>query len=193
MERLEILVEETSMAEVLRVVVPKVLPEKWVLDVNCFIRPHEGKPDLQRSLPRKIRAASKRGYSTGFIILQDQDSQDCRKLKSKLVDLCESARQANRAVSYKVRIVCHELESWYLGDLAAVEKVFPRFHANKYRGKKRFRMPDGCINPKEELKRIVGDYAQIQTAREMAPNMDISGNRSRSFQCFIAGLRQMVG
>ena len=47
MDRLEILVEEPSIAEVLRVILPKVLPVGWALDVNCFVRYHEGKQDLQ--------------------------------------------------------------------------------------------------------------------------------------------------
>lgn len=192
MERLEILVEEPSIAEVLQIILPKVLPEGWALGKNCFIRYHEGKQDLQQSIPRKISVASKKDLTTGFIILQDQDSNDCRELKAKLVSLCESAQKGNNFVPYKVRIVCHELESWYLGDMDAIEKVFPRFHAANYRGKKQFRQPDECVNPKQELKRLLGDYAQISTAREIASNLDIGGNKSRSFQCFISSLKQML-
>jgi len=192
MDRLEILVEEPSVAEVLNIILPKVLPDGWVLNENCFVRPHEGKQDLQLSIPRKIRAASKKDFTTGFIILQDQDSNDCRVLKSQLVKLCEDAQPGNRAVPFKVRIVCHELEAWYLGDMDAIERVFPRFHADKYRGKKKFRQPDECNNPKQELKKIVGNYAQITTAREIAPHMDIQGNNSPSFHCFISGLLSMV-
>jgi hypothetical protein len=191
MDRLEILVEEPSIAEVLRVILPKVLPVGWTLDVNCFVRYHEGKQDLQQSIPRKIRVACKKNITTGFIIVQDQDSNDCRALKAQLVSLCNAA-QGNTPIPYKVRIVCHELEAWYLGDMDAIEKVFPRFHAIKYRGKKKFRQPDDCVNPKQELKKIVGDYGQIETARAIAAHIDIEGNLSRSFQCFISGLRQMV-
>lgn len=192
MDRLEILVEERSVAEVLNMILPKVLPDGWVLNVNCFVRPHEGKQDLQQSIPRKIRVASKKDIITGFIILQDQDSNDCRKLKSQIVKLCEDAQQGSRSVPFKVRIVCHELEAWYLGDMDAIEHVFPRFHAANYRGKESFRQPDECNNPKQELKKNVGDYAQIATAREIAPHLDIEGNRSPSFRCFISGLLSMV-
>ena len=180
MDRLEILVEEPSIEEVLKVILPKILPEGWELGVNCFIRHHEGKQDLQQSIPHK-----------GFIIVQDQDSNDCHHLKADLVNLCEQAQRGNNQVPYKVRIVCHELESWYLGDMNAIEKVFPRFHAANYRGKKKFRQPDQCANPKQELKRIVGDYAQIATAREIAPHLDIDTNTSSSFRCFMSGVRQM--
>jgi len=191
MDRLEILVEEPSIEEVLKVILPKILPEGWELGVNCFIRHHEGKQDLQQSIPHKIRVASKKDITTGFIIVQDQDSNDCHQLKVQLVNLCEQAQRGNNQVPYKVRIVCHELESWYLGDMNAIEKVFPRFHAANYRGKKKFRQPDQCANPKQELKRIVGDYAQIATAREIAPHLDIDTNTSSSFRCFMSGVRQM--
>lgn len=192
MDRLEILVEEPSIEEVLRVILPKVLPVGWVLDVNCFIRHHDGKQDLQQSIPRKIRVASKKDITTGFIIVQDQDNNDCHLLKSQLAGLCEEAQRGNRNVPYKVRIVCHELEAWYLGDMDAIECVFPRFHAAHYRGKKKFRKPDDCVNPKKELKNIVGDYGQIATARQIAPHLDVERNISPSFRCFIDGLRQMV-
>ena len=185
--------EEPSIEEVLKVILPKVLPEGWELGVNCFVRSHDGKQDLQQSIPRKIRVASKKDITTSFVILQDQDNSDCHDLKSQLVGLCEEAQRGNNAVPYKVRIVCHELEAWYLGDMDAIEQVFPRFHAAKYKGKKQFRQPDACVNPKQELKKIVGDYAQIATARTIAPHMDIEGNRSPSFRNFITGVKQLVG
>ena len=46
MDHLEFLVEERSMAEVLKVLLPRILPAPWVLGENYFIRPHEGKSDL---------------------------------------------------------------------------------------------------------------------------------------------------
>ncbi len=189
---MEILVEEPSVAEVLQVILPKVLPDRWALGENCFVRHHEGKQDLLQSIPRKIRAACKKDIITGFIVLLDQDNNDCRILKACLVQLCEDAKVGSKEVPYKVRIVCHELEAWYLGDMDAIERVFPRFHAANYRGKKKFRQPDECVNPKQELKKIVGDYPQIATAREIAPHLDIDGNNSPSFCCFITGLKQMV-
>lgn len=98
-----------------------------------------------------------------------------------------------KAVPFKVRIVCHELEAWYLGDLDAIERVFPRFHAASYRGKKKFHQPDECNYPKQELKKIVGEYAQIATAKAIAPHLNIEDNSSPSFRCFISGVRAMVG
>jgi hypothetical protein len=53
---IEILTEELSMEELLRGLLPKILPPDYAVDVNCFIRSHEGKSDLQKSVPRKLRA-----------------------------------------------------------------------------------------------------------------------------------------
>ncbi len=52
----EILVEERSMEIFLRVILPELLPNPYVLDQNCFIRPHQGKSDLQKSIPKKVQA-----------------------------------------------------------------------------------------------------------------------------------------
>lgn len=43
MARIEILVEEPSMKEFLGIILPKVIHEPWVLNVNYFIRSFEGK------------------------------------------------------------------------------------------------------------------------------------------------------
>ena len=127
MDRLEFLVEERSMAEVLKVLLPRILPASWVLDENYFIRPHEGKSDLKRSIPKKLKGfAQHKEQTTGFIIIQDQDSNDCRQLKQELVALCKANQAPN--IKFLVRIVCHELEAWYLGDMKAIQAVFPRFN-----------------------------------------------------------------
>ena len=52
-ERLEIFVEEPSAEAFLRKFLPRVLPATWKLDQNVFVRPHEGKSDLAKSLNQK--------------------------------------------------------------------------------------------------------------------------------------------
>lgn len=179
------------MAEVLKVLLPEILPEPWQLDVNYFIRPHEGKSDLKRSIPRKLKGfAQHKNMETGFVIVQDQDSSDCRTLKRELVELCRAHEAAN--IKCLVRIVCHELEAWYLGDADAVHAVFRHFNPGRYANSVPFRQPDQCVNPKMRLKEIVGDYSQIATARMIAPYLDITRNRSESFRQFVAGIRKFI-
>ena len=189
MDRLEFLVEERSMAEVLKVLLPRILPASWVLDENYFIRPHEGKSDLKRSIPKKLKGfAQHKEQTTGFIIIQDQDSNDCRQLKQELVALCKANQAPN--IKFLVRIVCHELEAWYLGDMKAIQAVFPRFNPARHLKKSLFRLPDTCQNPKTRLKDIVGDYQQIATAQMIAPYIDIEHNRSESFREYENSSRQ---
>ena len=193
LDRIEILVEEPSMVEVLKALLPQIMPDKWILNDNYFIRPHEGKSDLKRSIPRKIKAFSKwKDCNIGFIILQDQDSNNCKQLKQELQALCQQCAGPN--IQYLIRIVCHELEAWYLGDPDAIERVFPRFHAAQYKTKKICKDPDGCTNPKRELKKIVGEYPQIQTARSMGEVLksNFQNNKSTSLQQLISGVIRFV-
>jgi hypothetical protein len=53
-----------------------------------------------------------------FVVLRDQDSGDCLEIKERLMALCGRAGKEDALV----RIACRELESFYLGDLKAVER-----------------------------------------------------------------------
>lgn len=192
MKQLDILVEEPSVAEVLRIVLPKILPEGWMLNSNVFIRVHEGKRDLQDSIPRKLKAARQNRRLRGFVIVQDQDSNDCKVLKAKLTRICEDAIGTDLFIPCSVRIICHELESWYLGSMHAISIVCPRFKEEHYKNRSLFRNPDLCVNPKDELKRLIGDYGQITMAKSVAPYIDIANNKSQSFHAFIEGVNKVI-
>lgn len=189
MDRLEILVEEPSMEALLKVILPSILSGGWKLNENVFVRPHQGKGDLKNSIPKKFKAFSKDSSQiTGFIILQDQDANDCKQLKNELDQLCKQNNFGNRC-PYKVRIVCHELEAWYLGDPDAISLIFPHdFKADSYRNKSICKAPDGIVSPKKQLKRIVGDYPQIQTATDIAGKMVVGANQSKSFKQFVGAV-----
>ncbi len=57
---LEIHVEEKSMEIFLRGVLPRILPEEYILDVNCRIVTYNGKQDLKKKLPIVIRSYLRR-------------------------------------------------------------------------------------------------------------------------------------
>lgn len=98
--KLVFLLEEESMKHFLDGILPKILPP----DVGFITVPHEGKSDLQKSVPIKLRAWKEPGVK--FVIVQDQDTGDCRELKRKLVELCGDTTQ-----EVLIRIACHELEA----------------------------------------------------------------------------------
>ena len=93
--KLVFLLEEESMKHFLDGILPKILPP----DVGFITVPHEGKSDLQKSVPIKLRAWKEPGVK--FVIVQDQDTGDCRELKRKLVELCGDTTQ-----EVLIRIAC---------------------------------------------------------------------------------------
>jgi len=180
--RLVFLLEESSMQEVLEIILPKILPA----GVEFLCIPHEGKQDLARSIPRKLRAW--RSPEVRFVVIHDQDSVDCVVLKQQLLKLCEEGGRPETLV----RIVCHELESWFLGDLGAVETAYQLSGLAKRQQGRKFRQPDELNNAAQELKRLVRRYQKLEGARRIAPHMNLGdANRSRSFHIFLAGLRRL--
>lgn len=174
------LLEERSMKEVLDNILPKILPEGVLFKTI----PHEGKSDLQRSIPRKLQAWNT--PDTKFVIVQDQDSADCVQLKKQLLEL---ARPAGRTVL--VRIACKELEAWYWGDLNAVSQAYQK-DLRCYAGKKKYRIPDQIDHPKRELQNLLPLHQQLDGARRISQYMSIEENTSQSFRCFVDGVKRLA-
>lgn len=172
-----------SLKELLDNILPKILPE----GVSFKTIPHSGKSDLQKSIPRKLKGWGTN--NTSFVILHDKDSNDCIKLKRALQALCDKADRPDTLV----RIVCTELESWYLGDLAAVEEAYNIKNLSKQQTKSKFRDPDSIENAAEEIKKIVKSYQKISGARLISKNMNISNNLSKSFNIFVEGIKRICG
>lgn len=182
MKQLVFLLEEESMKALLDVLLPQILPEK----INFLCIPHEGKQDLEKSIPRKLRAWQT--PDTAFVIVRDKDSADCIETKNHLVNLCA---QAGRSDSL-VRIACHELESWFLGDLTAVGKAFNIKKLSELQRNKKYKEPDKLSNASEELEKLVKGYRKVSGATKIAAFMTINQNYSHSFNCFISGVSGMI-
>lgn len=184
MARIEIFVEEPSMKAFLITLLPKIIKHPWTLDENYFIRSFEGKSDLQKNIPKKMEVFNNWHEPVGIIILQDQDSNDCIQLKQKLLGICEEFDNCRKMI----RIVCRELESWYLGDMKAIAAAFPDFKYQKYINKTKFRNPDLC-NGYDEIRKIVVGFQKVSGAKLIAPHINIEENTSESFQQTIRGFR----
>ncbi len=181
------MLEEESAKHFLEELLPKILPPGVYF--QCI--PHQGKSDLQKSIPRKLQAWQK--PNSFFVILHDLDSnKDCVALKDKLRELCPQPRRHTTLI----RIVCQELESWYFGDLKAVQTVFPKFKADRYERRGIYRVPDGIVNPGEELKNIFKKlriaFNKNSMAKDISKHMDINNNTSTSFNHTITGVRNLV-
>jgi len=187
MVRLEFLLEELSMESFLKGFLPKILPDDYVHNQNYFLHPHQGKSDLLKSIPNKLKIDY--GEKTAFIILHDQDSNNCIDLKNKIKNICQTNNRNDN--HYLIRIVCKELESWYLGDLDAIEQAFPKFKAVKYKNKTKFRNPD-AINASDEIVKLLPDFQKNKGAKLISQHIDIANNKSNSFKQFVSGLQRIV-
>lgn len=183
MSEIVFLLEEPSMEMLLRGLLPRLLPA----GVRWTLVPHEGKTDLQRSIVRKLRAWG--APQPAFVILMDQDSADCHALKSELQRLCRDGGRPDALV----RIVCHELESWLLGDLAALEIGLGQKGLAKKQVKAKYRVPDKLANAAEELKKLAPGYQKIAGARAVAPHLSLETNASTSFKIFTRSVLALAG
>ena len=186
---LHILTEEPSIKIVLDVLLPKLLPT----DVYFRVYPHQGKQELEKAL-RSIVPTLSRIPGSRILIVRDKDGHDCRILKQELVKIVALTCQS----PYRVRIVCRELEAWYLGDMDAVQEAYPRFKADNHRNKQLFRDVDSLSNPVQILLQHIPDYEgrknlpKLETAERIAPHLIIERNQSVSFQQFIRAVQQLT-
>ena len=118
----------------------------------------------------------------------DRDSADCKKLKNQLHTICQSAGKPDTLV----RIVCRELESWYLGDLTAVATAIGPGNLGNRQNKEKYRNPDDLVKPSKELETIAPKYQKIAGSRVIGQHLSIQNNRSHSFRVFINGLQNLL-
>ncbi len=183
MTTLVFFLEEPSAKEMLQGILPQILPEHIV---PCFIV-FEGKQDLEKQLVRKLRLW--RQPDSRFIVLRDQDAGDCRKIKENLLKKCKEAERMGAIV----RIACHELESFYLGDLQSVEKGLKVSGLAKQQNKKKFRQPDKLPNPAHELKALTNKrYQKISGSRAIGKYLDLEKNQSQSFNVLVNSIKTIA-
>jgi hypothetical protein len=175
--------EELSAKEMLQGILPKMLPEHIVPRFIVF----EGKQDLEKQLIRKLKLWQI--PNSRFIVLRDQDAGDCRKIKENLREKCREATRPDAIV----RIACHELESFYLGDLQAVEKGLAMSGLAKRQNQRKFRQPDNLPNPARELTILTKkSYQKVSGSRAIGRCLNLEDNRSYSFNVLIKAVRAIV-
>lgn len=184
--RLVFLLEEPSMKLLLGSLLPRLFPG-WLEHTHFLLVPHEGKSDLDRSVPKKLRAWQIPGDR--FVILRDNDNADCVNLKKRFVQLCADCGRPDTLV----RLVCQELESWYLGDLLALGQAYRDTKIDSPGNRKRFADPDSWQKPSVEVARLAPAFQKGSAARLMGANLRASVNTSASFQALVSGLQRLTG
>jgi hypothetical protein len=175
--------EEPSAREMFAGVLPRIIPD--YIQVRFFV--FRGKQDLEKNLTKKMRGW--RMPDSVFVVMRDQDSGDCRVIKTILTDLCSEAGREG----VLVRVACRELESFYLGDLAAVEQGLGLRGLKTQQQGRKFRNPDALGNPAEELFRLTSNaYDKVAGSRAIAPFLNLKANHSKSFNVLLSGIRNLI-
>ncbi len=181
MSRIVFLLEEDSMKDLLNGLLPRLFPGLSFLCVS-----HEGKQDLEKSIPRKLRVSWEPGVR--FVVMRDRDSADCRQVKEQLATLCQEAKRPDALV----RVVCRELEAWYIGDAKALAQAFPENSKKILRelNKSRYRDPDAVDQPSKAIAQHIPAFQKRSGARRMAAVLS-RNNGSRSFRVFVEGVERL--
>ena len=187
MPELVFFLEEISAKEFLRHLLPRMFPEG---DIRFVYKVYEGKQDMQQHLARDMREYARKPR-VRFLVLHDQDLADCLLLKERLRLLCRE--WLDRLF---IRIVCRELESWYLAQLDAVETAFAVTNLASRQHKAKFRQPDRLGTPDLILNKLLKPqkkiYSKINGSRLLGKHIDPDCSRSSSFGHFIHAVRQLV-
>jgi Domain of unknown function (DUF4276) len=178
--------EELSARALLETLMPRLIHPERALEVEYIT--FKGKQHLHKNLLNKMSSWHK--PNSFFIVLQDQDSNDCKILKQKLDQLCKQSGK-----SYSIRIACHELESYFLGDLAAVAKAFDMPSLEKQQTQSKYRNPDALGNAYQELEKITKKrYRKMPGARAIAHHLNLAPthNTSKSFHHLLRSIRGAI-
>lgn len=184
MREIVFLLEEASAKAMLEGLLPRLLDSRIQVRLITF----EGKQDLEKQLPLRLR--NYLNPHARFLVLRDQDSApDCTLVKHKLARLCEVADRGRVSL---VRIACHELETIYLADLAAVESAMGMPGLARQQSQSKFRQPDRLESPSGELSRLTrGRYQKVGSSRLIGPLLDIANERSPTFKHLVSGIRRL--
>ena len=182
MSEIVFFLEEASAEALLSTMLPRFLPP--LVGYRCLV--FEGKQDLEKQMVRRMRGYRVPGAR--FVVLRDQDASDCRTVKRALKRKCEEAHHPEAVV----RIACRELESWYLADLAAVERALDKPGLQSLQHKRHYRTPDAIVTPSRMLTRIAPAYQKVGGSRAIGPELDLTNTRSRSFEHFVAAVRRLA-
>jgi hypothetical protein len=214
---LEILVEDSSGKAALEILLPGILGadcgHTWrVRDYRGIGRLPKGlKPNsdpaaraLLNQLPRILRGYGKQ-YSNsnqqmGVVVVCDLDDRCLKAFRQELDAVLHKCRPAPAT---RFCIAVRELESWYLGDFAALQKTFPRLVGNLPR---RFdetqhgtweQLADLVLRGGAKSLRLKGYQAigeqKHQWAQKICPRLSPETNQSASFQYFCRAIRELAG
>jgi hypothetical protein len=212
---IEILVEDSSTAELLKILVPKLIgphgdPHTWNLhpykgsgrlpqDLHKYGDP--AKRVLLDQLPRLLRGLGAATSGVDLImVVVDADGRDCKGFLSELKGVATACKAESKTM---FRLAIEETEAWYLGDKDALRAAYPRAKPKVLRDYEQ----DGVCGTWEVLANAVVDGGleavrrrggplpgdlKHEWAQRIGPLMALDSNNSPSFHKFCEGLRNFV-
>lgn len=214
----EILVEDQSGKKALDILVPKIIgdehtfraiPYKGIGRIPSNLRgsTDPNKRILLDRLPKLIRGYGKTfvnyppDYSAAVIVVCDLDNKNKSKFLEELYSILETC---NPQPETRFCIAIEEGEAWFLGDIPAVKKAYPRAktaNLNAYVNDSICgtweRLAD-AIYPGGSQKLSAQGWHQIGAEKskwsiKITPNMDVENNKSHSFCFFSQTLKELTG
>ena len=179
--------EGRSDREFLKNFLPRKFPKIKDNSVEVRYIIFEGKIGMNQYLKKKLQSY-RDSRKSHFIILRDQDSENCIKVKEVLTQICQSAGKTN----FSIRIACRELENWYIGNLAAIGKIYNIPNLEKQQNKNKYRNPDNLSGYREILECTKQQYQKIDGSRKLGANLNLDNNCSHSFKIFCEGIEKIL-
>ena len=159
---------------------------------------------LLDQLPRLLRgyglSLDKIGLPAAVVVVVDLDDRDCMTFKQELLDVLNACDPRPRTL---FRIAIEESEAWLLGDRDAVKAAYPGAKDSVLNGYVQDSIcgtwevladavhPGGSARLRESGYPATG-AAKCVWAANIAPHLDVDGNRSRSFQVFRDGVKALA-
>jgi len=207
----EFLIEDQSGAKAMEILLPKLLDGKATyrirpykglgrLPKNMLPGSDAGKRILLDQLPRLLRGYGNVPHFGYIIIICDLDDKDKQHFLSELNGALNAC---NPKPDARFCLAIEEFEAWYLGDLAAVRKAYPKakdsilkkYVNDSICGTWEFLADAVCKGGSKDLKNKGWQSVGLQKsiwAKEITPHMDIDNNVSPSFRDMFNQLRSIT-
>ena len=152
-------------------------------------------------LPRLLQGYgnSLQGTPSAVVVVVDSDNRDCLAFKQELLGVLSNCNPRPNAL---FRMAIEEGEAWLLGDIAAVKSAYPNAKDAVLNGYVQdsicgtWEVLADAVHPggSTQLKKLgypATGIAKCDWAKEIAPHIDTEGNKSKSFQVFRDGVRNL--
>lgn len=207
----EFLVEDQSGAKAMDILLPKLLEGKATYKIHSYkglghlptnLQPKSGaaKRILLDQLPRLLRGYGRVPHFGSIVVICDLDDNNKEQFLSELKGVLNSCSPKPDA---HFCLAIEEFEAWYLGDLVAVKKAYPKAKDSILNGYSNDSICGtwelladavykGGSNALNKMGwQAVGKQKSIWAA-EISPHMNINGNNSPSFKDMTNKLRTLI-